>query len=1037
MQPMGFKGWRARFISIQLGNRASFGSSEIPLMKTSSVGVLCLALATVGLQAQTLATGNGAGQETVPGPTAYRVIDTGANHRVWQNETYEKGPEGKTYTRIHKFTELSAGLNYFKAGQWVEAKDQIEVFAGGAIARQGQSQVIFASNLKTAGAIDMQTPDGKRLTSNILGLMYVDTATGNAVQIASLQDSEGQLISDNEVVYRDAFEGVHANVKYRYTKSGFEQDVVLKSQLPDPQALGLNPETTVLEVFTEFINPSPAEVADVQAEDSTTEPDQAVNWGSVSLGLGKAFNLDGQDSPASVTKRYVKIQGRYFLLEKVRLRDIKSSLSKLPKLAANSAHSATMLAGNLVMPAPIQNKAQAKPMRLALGTMPDPGYVLDYFTLITSYTNYTFQSDNTYFINGTVNLAGTNVFEPGTVIKYATNGSITAVAGSKVVFQSKSYRPILFTSKDDNAPGEPISGSIGTPSGYYANPALNLGSMGAVVLGEFHISYAQKGLSVSGASPAIYDAQFVNCAQAFADVNGVITLENILFSNVKTNFNTTLNTNYISVQNATFNNTFDLVNGNYTNTFFYLTNCVFANVTNLSGNITAGNNGFYRSPQVGSATVTNTTNPFKVAGAASCYLTNGCAFLDFGTTNVDSNTLKLLAAKTVYAPVIFSNITISVATNFAPQASRDTNAPDLGYHYDPLDFVFGGVNVRSNMTFAAGTAVGWFELPSSYGNGYGISITNGKVVTFTGTVTSPCYFVRYSIVQEGGNGKWTDRSYPGGIVNQTVYDPGNIPTLRATFTRFLNVQAGSAHFRDGSSGQPLAVEATHCEILGAFGGYNVCGGYTNCLMDRVGFWQGTSSTFPYAIFRSCTFHGGSFGITHWEGSAPYWFSSVRNCAFDGTTTGVDDPFGTNAAYADYNYNAFLLGGNHLPSEGTNNVTVSNFNWQSSWFGDYYLPTNSVIINKGTTNANLLGFYHFTTQTNQTKETNSVIDIAYHYVATDDYGHPMDTDGDGIADYLEDVNGNGLYDAGDLSDWLLSPYNGLSPNNKIVVFTPLK
>jgi hypothetical protein len=82
----------------------------------------------------------------------------------------------------------------------------------------------------------------------------------------------------------------------------------------------------------------------------------------------------------------------------------------------------------------------------------------------------------------------------------------------------------------------------------------------------------------------------------------------------------------------------------------------------------------------------------------------------------------------------------------------------------------------------------------------------------------------------------------------------------------------------------------------------------------------------------------------------------------------------------------------------------------------------------------LGLYHFTTQTNQAVEADSIVDIGYHYVATDQYGNPLDTNGNGIPDYLEDANGDGIYDSGDLSDWqnnlslkvlITSPRNGSS------------
>jgi hypothetical protein len=112
-------------------------------------------------------------------------------------------------------------------------------------------------------------------------------------------------------------------------------------------------------------------------------------------------------------------------------------------------------------------------------------------------------------------------------------------------------------------------------------------------------------------------------------------------------------------------------------------------------------------------------------------------------------------------------------------------------------------------------------------------------------------------------------------------------------------------------------------------------------------------------------------------------------------------------------------------------------YQTSWFGNYYLPPNSPLINEGSTNANLLGLYHFTTQTNQVVEGNTIVDIGYHYVATDAYGNLLDTNGDGVPDYVEDSNGDGIFDAGDLGDWLVSPYNGLSRTFGLQVFTPLK
>jgi hypothetical protein len=120
----------------------------------------------------------------------------------------------------------------------------------------------------------------------------------------------------------------------------------------------------------------------------------------------------------------------------------------------------------------------------------------------------------------------------------------------------------------------------------------------------------------------------------------------------------------------------------------------------------------------------------------------------------------------------------------------------------------------------------------------------------------------------------------------------------------------------------------------------------------------------------------------------------------------------------------------LSPEGTNNVVVTNsFNWQSSWFGNYYQTTNSLLTDKGDRTADQLGLYHFTTQTNQTVEANSVVDIGYHYVATDTNGNPLDSNDDGIPDYLEDANGNGIVDNGE-TNWglaiIIQPVNQTVP-----------
>jgi hypothetical protein len=125
--------------------------------------------------------------------------------------------------------------------------------------------------------------------------------------------------------------------------------------------------------------------------------------------------------------------------------------------------------------------------------------------------------------------------------------------------------------------------------------------------------------------------------------------------------------------------------------------------------------------------------------------------------------------------------------------------------------------------------------------------------------------------------------------------------------------------------------------------------------------------------------------------------------------------------------------------GTNDVNpITNLVYATSWYGPWYIGSSSpTILYMGSQSAASAGLYHYTIQTNQVPDGANTVSIGYHYVATDSSGNPIDTNGDGIPDYLEDSNGNGIYDAGDLGNWLISPFNGLTTANGLSVFTPLK
>lgn len=399
------------------------------------------------------------------------IGEKGANHRIWMAVVSVTNRLGQVSLETNRsYLELATGLNYQKNGKWLESKDEIEILpGGGAAVLQGQHQAYFPGDIYN-GLIQMVTPDGQVLKSRPLGLSYDDGS--NSVLIAELTNSVGVIVGKNQVVYKNAFTDIKADLRYTYTKGGFEQDIILRQQPPTPESLNLNPATTRLQALTEFFDAPAPRIRSRQlpAQAGLVLPDQTLEFGVMQMTPGRAFLLSPSrtNNEIQVAKNWALLDGRRFLVEEVPVEAVANELADLPLTAMGTGLESPKRLGAPRLTIPVQRLAGGKkqPVMTARAEISEPGFVLDYQTLNLSLTNYTFKGDTTYYISGNVNLYGDAIVEGGAVIKYQTNASIYVAGGLQC--ESGAYRPAIFTAKDDNTVGATIDGSTGNPIGYYA-----------------------------------------------------------------------------------------------------------------------------------------------------------------------------------------------------------------------------------------------------------------------------------------------------------------------------------------------------------------------------------------------------------------------------------------------------------------------------------------------------------------------------------------------------------------------------------------
>ena len=997
-------------------------------------------------------------------PNASAVItESGPDYRIWRS----LDPARSANPGNGHMVEIATGMNFWNGTNWSESVPAFEASAkrNAFVANRIQHRARVSFDINVQGAISVSTPNGQVLSSTPIAIGLYDAASGQSLVLATITNTPATLVSSNQVYFENAFRGgACASILYTIERDSFAQDIVFSGYL-DPAAYGFPTNSTRVQIITEFYQPPRPEVLRQPmyvegnpilraAMASPDLMDETLSFDRLVIGVGEAYTLPTLLEPAGaqslVAKEFTQTpDGRYFLIESVPYSALQSGFYLLPDCSPTGPTQGAVRRGSLKsMLAALPSAPQRSQTKLAAleasgrqlhGSLAiHPSVIIDYrATLNTGAT--LLQGDTTYLVSGAVSCSALTM-EGGAVLKYKAGASVTV--NSTTPKNSGLYRPVVFTGVDDDTVGESMSGYAN--SGYtgtisssgYANPALKLGQLSLTASGCV-FRYAQKAIqyaatSASAASITLTHAQLYKCIRgidltwAGCGCSGgcspiTLSLNNAVMTGVQYpiyygNLNCTVSP---SLVNCTVDQAANLVGGSGSLSYSAI-NSVFANITNsTSGTFSGNNNGFYSSSQsFGSSRTTVTSSPFQTVGAGNYYLTDASGFRNAGTSSgVSASLLTDLGKRTTYPPYVVATTTINTPQTYSAQAQRDTDTLDLGYHYDPLDWELGGVLVtNATVTVNVGTAIGVFGTNTST---YGLAIGQAAALQCQGAPNSRVWIAQFNTVQEQPYTNWLQTS--GGALSSEFQGLSPGSTIYCRLTSWSTLGMAVPDFYGPTNSGPFNFQ--DCEF---HGGKVVSAqptvNLTNCLLERA-FTDLEPKDGLTTFVRVGLVYGGAFvfGPTN---------SLVQDVLFDGTSI-------TNWNGYTGGFNAYDTGAQRLlPNQSADIILSAAPSYKVGPLGNYYQVTNSVLINADTsTAAYQVGLYHYTVTTNlvsgyEIKETNSLVDVSYHYVATDANGNPIDTNGDGIPDYLSDVNGDGAVNSGEIS-WSASGDLGL----KVLITRP--
>jgi len=404
---------------------------------------------------------------------------------------------------------------------------------------------------------------------------------------------------------------------------------------------------------------------------------------------------------------------------------------------------------------------------------------------------------------------------------------------------------------------------------------------------------------------------------------------------------------------------------------------------------------------------TNATNTgiYQTVGGGGYYLAAGSPYQNAGTATIPAALLADLQTLTTYPPVVVAQGFFTNNYTFFPHAQRDTDTLDLGFHYPPIDYAVAMAVSTATVIVLPGTVL------AGYGPQYGVWLNDNAVFNCSGTVTYPNYIVRYNTVQEQSNTNWESTNWEA-----TFVTPAQADTSSAYFF-FTEWSVLTTDNQLEGLGYQCPVGWQSCQIYnGGIVGSGPPLSATNCLLRRVATTLTDLTNDLSETFYNNLFYAGELTVTHTNTGTFTFRDNLFNQTSNILTGSIN--YCSNNAYVTTNFGL-------LSPTNSDVFLASSPAFETGALGVYYYPTTlSSLIYAGSQLASAAGLYHYTVTTNNVIEGTHLVSIGFHYVAVGANGLPLDTNGDGIPDYLEDANGNGLVDSGEI-DWQVPGDLGLT------------